>query len=266
MAEGDTLKRAELRLKPILLNQQVDALWFRKLRGNKPRAGQTITAVAALGKNLLIEFDGKLVLRSHLGMYGSWKAYSKKPDFENLRYKPKTTVAISTPLGTAVCTAPQRVETYAKSKPPSDLSNLGPDLTADEFDLEVVKQSAVAKPNLMLCELLLNQQVACGIGNIYKSETLFLERLDPFQQVKETSEQQIQNLFIQASTLLRRNSRDGKQVRRTSDKGQYYVYERNKLPCRKCMTPIRRSYQGEYKRSTYWCPQCQPVRVIKLTG
>ncbi len=258
MAEGDTLKRAELRLKPILLNQKVLSLWFKRLKGYRPRTGQTITNVEAVGKNLLLEFDQKITLRSHLGMYGSWKAFPEKTlEIRSVMYKPKTSAVLVTSAGSVVCSMPQILETFPTASRPQALARLGPDLTSDTIDFHAVTAAALAKPQVMLCELLLDQHVACGVGNIYKSEALFLSTLHPFQLVKETSEQQLHDLFMKASAMLRKNSLSGNQTRKTSPVGQYYVYERYRLPCRRCSTPIKRSYRGEYKRSTYWCPQCQ---------
>jgi len=262
VAEGDSLKRAEIRLQPVLLGRKVESIWFKKIRGSKPRAGQTITRVEAQGKNLLIEFDGKLVLRTHLGMHGSWKSFPGKTiDVDDVRYRPGNSASLTTSSGTAICAKAQVIETFAASQPPAAIAKLGPDLISTDPDFNSVVENAQAKPKLMLCEALLDQQIACGIGNIYKSEALFHARLNPFQTVEACDEHQLREVFETASRMLRDNSRSGDQRRRTSLVGQYYVYERYRLPCRRCTTPIRRDYRGEFERSTYSCPRCQDSGV-----
>ena len=73
MPEGDTLRRIVRQLAPILGGERVKTVWFRKLRGHRPRAGHRIHRVEAVGKYLLIEFERRLVLYTHLGMSGSWR-------------------------------------------------------------------------------------------------------------------------------------------------------------------------------------------------
>ena len=115
--EGDSLKRVEMRLQPVLLGQELESVWFKRMKGYKPRAGQTITRVEAQGKNLLIEFDHKLVLRSHLGMYGSWKSFpGKTVDVDDVRYRPVNSAALTTSLGTAICAKASVMETFPVSR------------------------------------------------------------------------------------------------------------------------------------------------------
>ena len=89
MPEGDTLRRAAEVLTPVLEGQIVTDLWFKKLRGYRPRVGDTIHSVEAVGKYLLLEFDRKLVLHTHLGMTGSWRvttldrAHPRRPKASN---------------------------------------------------------------------------------------------------------------------------------------------------------------------------------------
>ena len=102
-------------------------------------------------------------------------------------------------------------------------------------------------------------RIAAGIGNIYKSEVLFLERVNPFARVASLPDEVLRTLLRTARRQMRRNV--GTAERRTTHGGNrsaLWVYDRARQPCARCGTPIRRVLQGPHARSTYWCPACQP--------
>ena len=110
-----------------------------------------------------------------------------------------------------------------------------------------------------IADALLDQSIAAGIGNVYKSEVLFLERVSPFARVAALDDDTLARLLRTARRQLRRNV--GTSERRTTRGGQrnaLWVYDRAGRPCARCGTPIRRVMQGPHARSTYWCPSCQP--------
>lgn len=109
MPEGDTLRRAAESLTPILEGQVVTDLWFKKLRGYRPRTGDTIEAVDAVGKYLLIEFSRGLVLHTHLGMAGSWRATTLDTPVPR---SPKLRVMIETAAGRALCFSAPDISTH----------------------------------------------------------------------------------------------------------------------------------------------------------
>jgi endonuclease-8 len=109
-------------------------------------------------------------------------------------------------------------------------------------------------------EAIMNQTIVCGIGNVYKSETLFLAAVDPFVRVAELSESEIMAIVTRAQTLMCKNSLGyPRQTRLSSDGERLWVYGRNGKPCFQCGTQIRIRRQGDLGRSTYWCPSCQGV-------
>ena len=99
--------------------------------------------------------------------------------------------------------------------------------------------------------VLLNQRVIAGIGNIWKSETLFACRVNPFVRVEELSDEQVSCLITSARKLLQRSAN-------ADARNNMRVYSRGGDPCRRCKTPIASRKQGIDARLTYWCPQCQP--------
>lgn len=95
--------------------------------------------------------------------------------------------------------------------------------------------------------VLLNQHVLAGIGNIYKSESLHAAGVNPFTRVDAMSDEVLRRVLKKAKAMLERSTRE-----------RFLVYERRGQPCRKCGTPIEYRKQGPDLRGTYWCPKCQP--------
>jgi len=260
MAEGDTIARARLRLTPIFEGQAITEFWSKRLRGHKPRVGQVITGVRSVGKHLLIDIENGLTLSTHMGMYGSWKAFEDgalDPE-ARIRSSPYLRVIVATNLGYALCSKASKVESFVRTDQVTPISSLGPDLCVKGFDIDnVIARVRQLPKNTLLVECLLDQKVACGIGNIFKSEALFAEKLTPFKTLDEVSDKQLGSLFLKAASMLQENSQHGNQVRKTKPDGGFFVYKRWRLPCKVCGMAISRSYQGEFSRSTYWCSTCQ---------
>ena len=97
-----------------------------------------------------------------------------------------------------------------------------------------------------IANVLLNQRVMAGIGNIWKSEALFRSGVDPFTRVRDLDDATLERIIANAKKLLRASA-NGRVDR--------MVYSRGGQPCRKCGTAIERRMQN--LRSTYWCPKCQ---------
>lgn len=228
--------------------------------------GREIAAVEALGKNLLLRFDNGLEIRTHLRMNGSWHRY--RPGERWRRPPSRARLVIEVPGAVAVCfDAPvvELFETRAKSLHPS-LSRLGPDLLSPDFDAAEAARRlrAPERARMSIAEALLDQRALAGIGNVYKNEVLWLERVSPFAPVDEIDGDTIARLVATAHQLLNANvdARHGpERVTTAGDRGApgaLYVYGRTGRPCRRCKTPIAVTRQGtDLPRSTYWCPTCQ---------
>ena len=109
-----------------------------------------------------------------------------------------------------------------------------------------------AAPSEEIGVALLDQRVISGIGNIYKSESLFLAGVDPFAPVSSLDAATLTRVVRAAMREMRRSVR-------TDGPGMNWVYLRAGKACRRCGTPIRMARQGPMRRSTYWCPRCQPA-------
>jgi endonuclease-8 len=279
MPEGDTLARIAVALRPYLAGRVVTAARARLPGPQVSRiVGQKIDAVDAAGKNLLIKFDGGLELRTHLGLHGSWHRY--RPGETWRRPPSRAALVIEVPGAIAVCFDAPVVELFerrAEVVHPT-ISMLGPDLAATEFDqAEAVRRLRdPARAGTAIGEAVMDQRALAGIGNVYKSEVLFMEKVDPFAHLGALDEPTIDRIVATARVLLKDNSRPEAAAGRTTTvdlktgaklaPSRLWVYDRAGRPCHRCGTIIEAGPQGaELPRTTYWCPSCQ-VAAGAATG
>ena len=270
MPEGDTLFRTAAGLRPHLVGRDVTAAHAQG-PGALPQVhrivGKRIDAVEAQGKNLLIKFDGGLELRTHLRMQGSWHRY--RPGERWRRPPARARLVLEVPGSVAVCFDAPVVELFEQRAAAlhGSLSRLGPDLLSPDFDAaEALRRlRAPERTGLDIAVALLDQRAMAGIGNVYKNEVLWIERVSPFSRVAELDHATLERLIARSQALLLANvdpRRGPERVTTTGDRGApgaLYVYGRQGRPCRRCRTIIRVIRQGtDLPRSTYWCPTCQP--------
>jgi endonuclease-8 len=259
--EGDTLHRTAARLKPALEGHVLTRFEAPHLHGDAPPLGAAIELVEARGKHLLIHFEGGLVLRTHLRMTGSWHVYRDRERWRKPAYLAR--VVVGTDSGwLAVCFQAPVVETYhrAGAEPPAP-AGLGPDLCRPEaltgavLDEIVERAARLSLAGTTLGEALLDQRIAAGIGNVYKSEACFAVGVDPATPIDAVDGAARRRVWSVAARQLQANL--GRAERRTHPAG-LAVYGRRGQPCHRCGTPIRMARHGDLARSTYWCPTCQP--------
>src|SRR6478609_2510793 len=178
MPEGDTLRQAELRIAPLLEGRRLERVWFRRGLVLSPRAGQLVESVHAVGKHLLIELDRNLTLATHLGMGGWW---TTMPAARTLRPGPKLRIALTVADGHALCYAAPTIRTFVRDGGPTPVDHLGPDLSDEQPDLDaaLARIDRFADPAQPVADVLLDQRIAAGIGNVFKSETLFAIGVHP---------------------------------------------------------------------------------------
>lgn len=259
MPEGDTIHRTAARLRPALVDQELVRFEAPRLTGDRPRVGDRIHGVEAVGKNLLMHFGERgLVLLTHMKMTGAWHLYRSGERWQKGRHLVRCLVEVDDWL--AVCFSAPVVRTYYDHPTVvSPIAHLGPDLCDPNPDIDEASKrlAAHATAETDLAEALLDQRIACGIGNVFKSEALWARRLSPFALVSSLSLDDRRRLLATAARQLRANLGGG--PRRTVP-GGLAVYGRRGQPCRSCGTAIEMKVHGSQRRSTYWCPQCQPTR------
>ena len=273
MPEGDTIYRAARTLHRALAGRTVsrfESVFPRLTRidDDRPLTGRTIERVEARGKHLLIWFSGDLVLRTHMRMNGSWHIYRPGERWQRPHHDMR--IVIETPeihaVGFSVPVAEFATERTLGDVP--SIRDLGPDPLADGFDAAAAVERIAARPEMEIAEALLDQSAIAGIGNVYKSEVLFMARISPFAPVATLTRDQLAKLVELAATFMRANVNDGTAAivtytgfRRTTGRAdpgaRLWVYGRAGKPCRRCGTAISRRKHGQHARSTYWCAACQ---------
>ena len=263
MPEGDTIHRAARSLARALEGKTLAAFEARAPGlARAERAGRTVTGVEPRGKHLLLHFDDGWTLATHLRMTGSWHLY---PRGERWR-KPRAWARciLSTESHDAVCFSAPVVELLPTRELPLHpvLSRLGPDVLAPAFDPAegaARLRAGADGTDLSLAELLLDQTLVCGIGNIWRAELQFLARLDPLRPAREREAEAYVPLLTRAARLMRTNLEGSVRRTRPGPPGSapLWVYDRAGRPCFRCRTPIERRALGEQARTNWWCPACQ---------
>jgi endonuclease VIII len=237
--EGDTIFRAARTLNEALAGKTVTRFEtvlpkLARLDDQTPLRGRKVERVTASGKNLIIEFSGALVLRTHLRMNGSWHLYRAGERWRKRRDDMRLVIATDD------------FEAVGFNIPIAEFGEVpphGPDLLGESFDIDEAVRRIGEHADEEIGNVLLNQQVVAGIGNIWKSESLYVCGINPFRKARDCDARVI---LKKARALLQRSTRE---------RPRFAVYERGGQPCRKCGTRIERREQN--LRSTYWCPKCQ---------
>src|SRR3982751_2888585 len=274
MPEGDSIYRAAQSLHRALVGKKVTSFEtvlpkLARVDDDAPLKGRTIERVISAGKNLIIEFSGDLHLHTHMRMNGSWHIYRPGERWRRPRRDMRLVVATREfeAVGFNVPVA-EFLQGKAIERQ-QDLRLMGPDLLADSFDTEEAIRRFRGRQALEIADALLNQRVVAGAGNVYKSEVLFLARVNPFARVADVSDEALRDILTIARTHLHANVIDPtaaivtyRGYRRTTGRAdpseRLYVYGRARKPCRTCGTAIQVRAQGGDARLTYWCPRCQP--------
>jgi endonuclease-8 len=262
--EGDTIFQTAAALRPLLVGRAILAARARTPGPAIERVvGSHVMAIEPIGKHMLIRFDNGLALHTHLRMAGTWHRYAPGEPWKLPAWRAR--VVLEVPEHVVVCfNAPvaELMDERAVELHPA-LQSLGPDLLAAEFSPDVALQRLKARPDVEIAEALLDQRAMSGIGNVYKSEVLFIESVNPWTRVSAIDDACLHRLIITARRLLLENIRPGQPHRVTthgdpSATGSLWVYGRTSRPCTRCRTPIQTRRQGTLNRPTYWCPRCQP--------
>lgn len=275
MPEGDTIYRAARNMHRVLAGHAVTNFetayaHLDRVNVDTPIAGRTIERCASAGKHHLIYFSGDLILRTHMRMNGSWHLYRhgerwwRGPQAMRVRIDTADWVAVAFDVPVAEFVTSKELTSTGP------VAKLGPDLLGREFARDEAARRIVASGHQPIAMSLLDQRLVAGIGNIYKSEVLFLGGVNPFTPASAVPVPALERLLDIARGLLQDNVVDGTSPRiqtyrnlrmlnpATEHDESLWVYGRAGKPCRKCGTPIEMKKMGIEARSTYWCGRCQP--------
>jgi endonuclease VIII len=243
MPEGDALHRAARRLQ-VLVGEKVAVETPHPRAAVKQLAprldGRRLESVEAVGKNLLLRFEGGLVLRSHLRMKGRWRVFRGDSPIFGV---PWLVLRGSKHVGAMFNGAVLELDRGIARR-------LGPDILADSTDYDgMVERLRGEHQERAVGDALLDQRFVAGIGNLWKAESLWQARVSPWRKLREVSNEDLRLTLEQAHRLMK-DRLDGVG-------GHAHVYRRKGRPCPRCHTMIRSWPQGDDARMAYWCPECQ---------
>jgi endonuclease-8 len=283
MPEGDTIFRAARSLHRVLAGHPVTRFetayaHLDRVNVDTPIVGRIIERIESAGKHILMRFSGDLILRTHMRMNGSWHLYRHGEKWwrgeHAMRVRIDTAgwVAVAFNVPVAEFVTPRQLETRGP------VAELGPDLLGQAFDRDEAVRRILASGHRAIANTLLDQRIVAGIGNVYKSEVLFLSGVHPEVPSSAVAQATLEQMMDVARGLLADNVKDGtsgqiqtyRSLRQWNKASEHddsvWVYGRRGKPCRKCGTPIEMKKMGLEARSTYWCPSCQPYSRQSTAG
>ena len=277
MPEGDTIFRTARALGRALLAKPVTGFrstypMLTRFNDDTPLIGQTVESVDSRGKWLLIQFSGGGTLATHMLMSGSWHIYrhgerwQRPRDHMRILLENSDYVAVGFSVPVAKMMRAQELA-RAQRIPPAAI-----DVLSADFDANEVARRVRAHGGEEIGDVLLDQEVIAGVGNVFKSEICFVTATNPFCKVADLDSERIAFLVATSRRLVKANVLEdsgdlivtygGRQRRTTHESdpsASLWVCGRNGEQCRKCGERIRRRVQGPDARVTFWCQQCQPM-------
>ena len=258
MPEGDTVHGIANRIRERIMGKTL-----RRLGGSAPSArrhayrlrGARVDKVEAVGKHLLIDFSGGWTLRVHLGLTGRWGFGPPT----GARGDGSARVVLETGGWALRCYDAPTVSVDRSPREWAAVANLGPDLTlaAPDIDEAIIRARRLGG-RAGISEVLLDQSVASGIGNVYRNEVLFEFGLHPSTTIEQVDDRLLGRILLRSSQHLRLNAGRRRTTTGARRRGMsLYVYGRAGKPCRRCGARIRKATTEG--RNTFWCPTCQVV-------
>ncbi|MEP7117049.1 MAG: DNA-formamidopyrimidine glycosylase family protein [Acidobacteriota bacterium] len=272
MPEGDTIARAAAALHQALAGHTVTRFvtalaHLARIDDDTPLAGRTIESVTTRGKHLLMTFGGGLVLRTHMRMHGSWHLYQPGERWQRPRHAMRIVIETATRVAVGFNVPDAEFLRADDLRRNRALGRVGPDLLAPDVDPAEVVARMLAQADQPLARALLDQRVAAGLGNVFRSELLFLAGVHPATLVSSLDAAQVAGVVDTAVRLLRDNARPDAGQRVTTGRAArgeaLWVYNRTTLPCRRCGTAVVSASDGLDARRVYWCPRCQPAVPVR---
>lgn len=283
MPEGDTIFRAARTLNLALAGQKITS--FESVLPHLSRVdvddglvGRTVEKVEARGKWLLMYFSGELILLSHMLMSGSWHIYRPGEEWKRSRYNMRVVIGTAKILAVAFNVPIAEFHSAESLKRREGFNSVGPSTLAREFDEAAVAARLRARPELEIGVSLLTQSLLSGIGNVFKSEVCFSCGINPFRRVSSLSNDDLTHLVSQARKFMLANVTEASgdkivtyvPLRRTTGRvnpsERLWVYRRTGEACRRCGGTIVSRKQGFDARTSFWCPQCQPMEMKRASA
>ncbi|GAA1050207.1 Fpg/Nei family DNA glycosylase [Arthrobacter russicus] len=288
MPEGHTIHRLARQFNDVFGNARLTASspQGRFADGAARIDGQILTGAQAHGKQLFAAFESGVILRVHLGLYGAWdfggdetfrgassigaprRVGERELGSEEVSYTgpPEPIGAVRLRLvsahGWADLRGPSACEVLTPTEAAAIRAKLGPDplnaARSDDGAVEFLQRiRSSARP---VAVLLMDQNIVAGIGNVYRAELLFRNRIDPMLSGKQLSVEQVSMLWADAVVLLEEGVAKGRIIttelaNRDRPDDVHYVYRRTGLACLICGEAVfGKELAG---RNLFYCPGCQ---------
>lgn len=279
MPEGDTIYRTARALQraiggKVVTGFETGLAKLARVDDDTPLVGRVIEKVESRGKWCLIYFSGDLILVTHMLMSGSWHLYRTGERWRMGRNHMRVVIRTADWEAVAFDVQVAEFHTARSLERSSEVLKLGPDILSKDFTVEGGVERFVAytreNPDAEVADVLLNQRVLAGLGNVYKSEVAFAAGVNPFRAMRTITAREMESMVDFARRYMKANVVDGKGDgivthggdRRTTHamdrEERLWVYRRRGLECRRCGATVVTRKQGTQARSTYWCPECQP--------
>jgi endonuclease-8 len=262
MPEGDTVWLAAERLRAALAGAPLTRSEFRVPQyATVDLVGRTVTDVVPRGKHLLTRFDGGLTLHTHFRMEGSFRLFRAATPWRGTPAH-QIRLILANAEWTAVGLRVPVIDLLPTSDEHTVVGHLGPDVLGPDWSLETAVANVLREPGREIGTALLDQRNLAGLGNLYRTEALYLRGVNPWTPITAVAD--LPALLDTARRLITANRGRWEQTTTgvLTRSESHHVFERQGRPCRRCGTAIRTSRQGDpgYERVTYWCPTCQPGR------
>ena len=196
------------------------------------------------GKHFLICFK-EFTLRVHFMLFGTYRINERKETKERLRLEFE-----GTEINFYTCSL-LFIE--------GDINLIydwSADVMSDQWDEAAAIQKLLLKPDTLVCDALLDQQIFAGVGNIIKNEVLYRIKVHPATKIIDLPSVKLQELVTEA----RNYSFDFLQWKKEYTLKKHWLAHAKKI-CLRCNLPLQKEYMGKTKRRTFFCNNCQKFYI-----
>lgn len=262
MPEGDTVWRTATRLHQALAGQPLttwDLRWGEL--ATTDYVGATTLEVVSRGKHVLQRLDAGVTLHSHLRMEGQWRIEEAAALTSRQRSNPQIRALVGTERWAALGLRLGMLDLVPTASEDTLVGHLGPDVLGPDWDADRAVAHLHAAGQTPIGEAMLDQRNLAGVGTLWASESLFLQRLSPWTAAGDLDEKVLAALVERAHRLIDTARHHAVQsstgVRRLGETS--YVHGRSGRPCRRCGGPVRVAMIGAapQERTMFYCPRCQ---------
>jgi endonuclease VIII len=230
--------------------------------------GSLLVGAEAAGKHLFCEFSGERVVHVHLGLIGQLDVRTGveevPPPVGQVRMRLAAAAAYADLRGAIVC------ELVTTERRAAVIARLGPDPLRDDADPGRAWER-IRRSQRPIGDLLLDQEVVAGVGNVYRAEVLFRHRMHPLRPGRTLRVGQWRAVWEDLVALMDDGVKTGtidavrsehtpeamgRPPRQDDHGGEVYAYRRAGQPCLVCGTRIRTEILNG--RNLFWCAHCQP--------